>query len=102
MPKLRTRDRREHEIVDGPALDLLWVTEDDCLDLDLRILLTWDADMTDIDIHVTEPSGELARYDHNLATIGGLVSRDFAKGAAEAEARQRSQLEKARRGLARL
>ena len=50
------------------------------LDLDLRIVMTWDADMTDIDIHVTEPSGELAMYDHNLTTIGGLVSKDFTQG----------------------
>lgn len=50
------------------------------LDLDLRILLTWDADLTDIDIHVTEPSGEVALYSHNLTTIGGLVSRDFTQG----------------------
>jgi len=50
------------------------------LDLDLRIVMTWDADMTDIDIHVTEPSGELAMYDHNRTTIGGLVSKDFTQG----------------------
>lgn len=50
------------------------------LDLDLRIVLTWDADMTDVDLHVTEPSGEVAMYDHNLTTIGGLVSRDFTQG----------------------
>ena len=50
------------------------------LDLDLRIVMTWDADMTDVDIHVTEPSGELAMYDHNLTTIGGLVSKDFTQG----------------------
>jgi Ca-activated chloride channel family protein len=50
------------------------------LDLDLRVVLTWDADMTDIDIHVTEPSGEVAMYDHNLTTIGGLVSKDFTQG----------------------
>lgn len=28
------------------------------LDVDIRIVLTWDADMTDIDLWVTEPSGE--------------------------------------------
>lgn len=50
------------------------------LDLDLRIVLTWDADMTDIDLHVIEPSGERAMYNHNLTTIGGLVSRDFTQG----------------------
>jgi Ca-activated chloride channel homolog len=50
------------------------------LDLDLRIVLTWDADMTDIDLHLTEPSGERAFYSHNLTTIGGLVSKDFTQG----------------------
>ncbi len=50
------------------------------LDLDVRICMTWDADMTDIDLHVTEPSGEKAMYNHNLSTIGGIVSRDFTQG----------------------
>ncbi|MFO1512361.1 MAG: VIT domain-containing protein [Verrucomicrobiota bacterium] len=50
------------------------------LDLDVRILLTWDADLTDIDLHITEPSGEVAMYSHNRTTIGGLVSRDFTQG----------------------
>jgi len=50
------------------------------LDLDMRILLTWDADMTDMDVHVIEPSGEEANYSHNLTTIGGLVSHDFTQG----------------------
>lgn len=50
------------------------------LDLDVRILLTWDADATDIDLHVIEPSGEQAMYDHNRTTIGGLVSKDFTDG----------------------
>jgi Ca-activated chloride channel homolog len=50
------------------------------MDVDVRIVMTWDADNTDIDLWVTEPSGEKARYDHNLTTIGGLVSRDFTGG----------------------
>jgi hypothetical protein len=50
------------------------------LDCDVRILLNWDADMTDMDLHVTEPSGEKAYYGHNRTTIGGLVSRDFTQG----------------------
>ncbi len=50
------------------------------LDLDVRIVLSWDADNTDIDLHVIEPSGEEAFYSHNLTTIGGLVSRDFTQG----------------------
>ncbi|HZK80885.1 MAG TPA: VIT domain-containing protein, partial [Humisphaera sp.] len=35
------------------------------LDLDVRVVMTWDADQTDIDLWVTEPSGEKCYYGHN-------------------------------------
>lgn len=50
------------------------------LDLDVRIVLSWDANNTDIDLHVVEPSGEEAFYGYNLTHIGGHVSRDFTQG----------------------
>lgn len=50
------------------------------LDLDLRIVMTWDADSTDIDLHVVEPSGQEAFFGQNRTQIGGLVSRDFTQG----------------------
>ncbi|HEX8911526.1 MAG TPA: DUF2135 domain-containing protein, partial [Humisphaera sp.] len=50
------------------------------LDCDVRIVLTWDADQTDIDLWVTEPSGETCIYNHNRTTIGGAMSRDFTQG----------------------
>ena len=50
------------------------------LDVDIRIILTWDADMTDIDLWVIEPSGEKAYYSHRRTTIGGNFSRDFTQG----------------------
>jgi tetratricopeptide (TPR) repeat protein len=50
------------------------------IDCDMRITMTWDADNTDIDLHVVEPSGEEAYYGHNRTTIGGRVSRDFTQG----------------------
>ncbi|MBX7131967.1 MAG: DUF2135 domain-containing protein, partial [Fimbriimonadaceae bacterium] len=50
------------------------------LDLDVRISMSWDADLTDIDLHVFEPTGEHAYYGHNRTQIGGLVSRDFTQG----------------------
>jgi len=52
----------------------------DLLDVDVRIALTWDADMTDMDLWVVEPSGEKAYYGHPLTTIGGRMSRDFTNG----------------------
>lgn len=50
------------------------------IDTDLRIVLTWDADATDIDLHVVEPTGEEVFYRHKLSTAGGLVSNDFTQG----------------------
>ncbi len=47
---------------------------------DIRIVMTWDADMTDIDLWVTEPSGEKVFYSHNRSKIGGHMSRDFTQG----------------------
>ncbi len=50
------------------------------IELDVRIVMTWDADLTDMDLHVVEPSQEEAYYSHNRTTIGGRVSRDFTQG----------------------
>ena len=50
------------------------------LDTDLRIMMTWDADNTDIDMHVVEPSGEEVYYAHNRSRTGSLVSHDVTTG----------------------
>ncbi|MCK5666985.1 MAG: hypothetical protein KAI17_26040, partial [Thiotrichaceae bacterium] len=50
------------------------------LDLDVRISMSWDTDLTDVDLHVFEPTDEHAYYAHNRTEIGGLVSRDFTQG----------------------
>jgi tetratricopeptide (TPR) repeat protein len=50
------------------------------LDVDVRIVMAWDADATDVDLHVLEPTGEEAFFSHNRTGIGGLVSRDITDG----------------------
>jgi Ca-activated chloride channel family protein len=50
------------------------------LPLDLRVTMSWDADLTDMDLHVVDPRGEEASYANNLTAIGGRVSRDFTEG----------------------
>jgi Ca-activated chloride channel family protein len=62
------------------------------LDLDLRISMSWDLDMTDVDLHVFEPDGEHAYYGHNRTPGGGLVSLDFRQGYGPEEyVRRRAQ-----------
>ncbi len=50
------------------------------LPLDLRAVLSWDADNTDIDLWVTDPNGEKAFYGHRLTYQGGRMSADFTGG----------------------
>jgi hypothetical protein len=50
------------------------------LSLDIRTVLTWDADNTDIDLWVTDPNGEKAYYGHQLTYQGGRMSQDFTGG----------------------
>ncbi len=50
------------------------------LPLDLRAVLTWDADNTDIDLWVTDPNGEKAYYGNRLTYQGGRMSLDFTGG----------------------
>ena len=50
------------------------------LDTDVRIVLMWDADNTDIDLHVLEPSGEEIYYGHQRSQTGGLLSFDVTTG----------------------
>lgn len=50
------------------------------LPLDLRVVLTWDADNTDIDLWVTDPNGDKAYYGNRLTFQGGRMSLDFTGG----------------------
>jgi Ca-activated chloride channel homolog len=48
--------------------------------LDLRVVLTWDADNTDIDLWVTDPNGDKAYYGNRNTYQGGRMSQDFTGG----------------------
>lgn len=50
------------------------------LPLDLRVVLTWDADNTDIDLIVMDPNGERAMYNNPMTYQGGRMSADFTGG----------------------
>jgi hypothetical protein len=50
------------------------------LPVDLRVVLAWDADNSDMDLLVTDPDGEQAYYGNPLTYQGGHMSRDFTGG----------------------
>lgn len=50
------------------------------LPLDLRVVLGWDSDNSDMDLWVTDPNGERAYYGNRLTYQGGALSEDFTGG----------------------
>lgn len=50
------------------------------VEVGLRVVLTWDADNTDIDLWVIDPTGEAVYYAQPRSRSGGQVSRDFTQG----------------------
>ncbi len=50
------------------------------LPLDIRVVMTWDADNSDMDLWVTDPNGERCAYNFPLTYQGGRMSKDFTNG----------------------
>lgn len=50
------------------------------LDVDLRVVLEWNTDDSDMDLWVLEPSGDTAIYSNPATRIGGRLSNDMTDG----------------------
>ncbi len=48
--------------------------------VDVRVVLNWDADNSDMDLWVTDPYGIKCDYSNNKTEIGGYLSDDFTQG----------------------
>jgi uncharacterized protein YfaP (DUF2135 family) len=46
----------------------------------MKIVLVWDTDGTDVDLHVIEPGGEECYYGHSSTKIGGSLDCDVTNG----------------------
>ncbi|MBW2455555.1 MAG: DUF2135 domain-containing protein, partial [Deltaproteobacteria bacterium] len=47
---------------------------------DLVVMITWNTDNTDVDLHVIEPSGEECYYSHPQTESGGKITKDVTQG----------------------
>ena len=47
---------------------------------DLMVVITWNTDNTDVDLHLREPSGEECYYSHRKSASGGFLSNDATDG----------------------
>ncbi|MGE0079552.1 MAG: VIT domain-containing protein [Bacteroidales bacterium] len=50
------------------------------LPVDIRVVLNWDANNTDMDLWVTDPFNEKCFYQRKLTNSGGYMSNDFTGG----------------------
>ncbi|MDF7777581.1 hypothetical protein P1X14_20160, partial [Sphingomonas sp. AOB5] len=50
------------------------------LDVDLRVVVDWDTNATDLDLWVDEPTGERVIYSNARSAIGGRLSNDMTSG----------------------
>jgi uncharacterized protein YfaP (DUF2135 family) len=47
---------------------------------DLVVMITWNTDNTDVDLHVFEPTGEECFYSNRTTKIGGEITQDVTRG----------------------
>lgn len=50
------------------------------MDVDIRVVVDWSTDASDLDLWVDEPNRERAIYDNQLTAIGGHLSDDMTEG----------------------
>ncbi|KAH3742698.1 Vault protein inter-alpha-trypsin domain protein [Pelomyxa schiedti] len=55
------------------------------IDVDIRCVMQWDTDMTDVELIVIEPNGEKCFSFNNLSKCGALVSKNFSRGYGPTE-----------------
>lgn len=48
--------------------------------VDIRVVLTWDTDNSDMDLWVTDPEDEKCYFSNTLTYLGGKISRDVTQG----------------------
>jgi tetratricopeptide (TPR) repeat protein len=48
--------------------------------VDIRVVINWNMNSTDIDLHVKDPSGETCFYGQRSTAMGGRISRDITQG----------------------
>lgn len=66
----------------GKKLDLSEINPKLITDLpvNIRVVLNWNKDNTDIDLWVTDPNGEKCMYSNKKTALGGRLSDDFTGG----------------------
>ena len=77
LNRLVSRSRAVGMKLDTGGLDPAFLQP---VEADLRVVINWDTDASDMDLWVTDITGEKCYYSHRLTTHGGHLSRDVTQG----------------------
>ena len=77
LNRLVSRSRAAGVKLDTGGLDAAFLQP---VEADLRVVINWDTDASDMDLWVTDITGEKCYYSHRLTTHGGHLSRDVTQG----------------------
>ncbi len=77
MNALIDQAKREGVKIETEAIDYRLIYN---MPMDVRVVLNWDTDNSDMDLWVTDPYGEKCYYSNRLTRIGGSMSSDMRNG----------------------
>jgi tetratricopeptide (TPR) repeat protein len=71
-----------HLIAKNPGLDISKIDTSLIIDVpvDVRVVINWNMDNTDIDLHVKDPSGQTCSFERRETKSGGRISADNTSG----------------------
>ncbi|MDR2039313.1 MAG: DUF2135 domain-containing protein [Bacteroidales bacterium] len=72
LNRLAAKNRLDISGIDGRLIKAMPV--------DIRVVMNWNMNNTDIDLHVKDPNGETCYYSHRQTAIGGRISQDITQG----------------------
>ncbi|MGM0579771.1 MAG: VIT domain-containing protein [Bacteroidota bacterium] len=86
-----------NKIIHNHSKELDISNVDECfiyhMPLDIRIVIDWDANETDIDLWVTDPNGEKCSYQNKNTQLGARMSNDITAGYGPEEFRLKKAIE---------
>ena len=77
LPEINNLVARQAKYLDFSRIPRQLLTN---MPVDIRVVLNWNMNDTDIDLWVTDPDGEKCYYSHRATAIGGRISHDFTRG----------------------
>ncbi|MCL1938533.1 MAG: DUF2135 domain-containing protein [Candidatus Azobacteroides sp.] len=69
-------------IAKNPKLQTVNISKElmQAMPVDIRVVINWNMNDTDIDLHVVDPNGETCFYSHRETALGGRMSNDITQG----------------------